>query len=169
MHSLVDLPRAYRRGASVLAGVVCLAVLAVACGCGRNLPDVAPVAGRVTFGGKPVEGGTIQFWPESGVPARGTITPDGSYRLSTFSQDDGAVLGPHTVTIEATQVHYGGPEINSIEEEMEYYSRKDAAPLDRPVIERLVPERYSKRDASGLTATVEPKENTIDFDLPAEP
>jgi len=79
------------------------------------------------------------------------------------------VLGPHTVTIEATKVQYGGPQINSIEEEMEYYSRKDAAPLERPVIERLVPERYSKRDTSGLTATIEPKENTISFDLPAEP
>jgi len=34
----------------------------------------------------------------------GTIEPDGSYRLTTFDSGDGALLGRHRVTIEATRI-----------------------------------------------------------------
>lgn len=151
-------------GTAALIGVA----LTTCFGYGDRLPEVAPVSGRVTIDGKPVVTGSVQFWPEAGRPARGSIGADGRYRLSTFSTDDGALLGPHKVTIEATKVHDNGPRIESIEEEIEYYSRKDAAPLTKPVIERLVPLRYSKRESSNLTAEVERGDNPIDFDLPAE-
>jgi len=140
-------------------------LMVLAAGCGPARPELAPVHGRVTLGGQAVPGGTIYFWPAQGPQARGTIGPDGSYSLTTFTDQDGAVLGQHAVTIEATRIQGNAPQVKSLEEEMAYYSRKDAPPVGPPAIERLVPERYSRRETSGLTATVRRGDNPIDFNL----
>ncbi len=59
-----------------------------------------PVQGRVFFRGKPLTQGRITFEPtDGGRDATGTIKPDGSFVLSTFGQDDGALPGVHTVKI----------------------------------------------------------------------
>jgi hypothetical protein len=142
-----------------------LLLLVASSGCGRGLPETAPVTGRVTLGGQPVPGGAIQFWPKSGRPARGAIQPDGTYTLTTFDDKDGAVLGQHVVTIEATRVEGPVPPIKSTEDEIAYYSRPGAKPLVEPKIERLVPERYGRRETSGLSAEVRRGGNQLDFNL----
>lgn len=147
-------------------GGLCLSLLA---GCGDGRPERVPVTGRVTYQGEPVTNGTIYFWPDDGPQARGNIAPDGSYRLRTFEKSDGAVLGRHTVTIEAKEVTAAGPEPQSMEEEFELFSDPNTEALPAPRVRWLVPERYADRSTSGLTAEVTPDENTIDFDLPAEP
>ena len=66
----------------------------------------APVRGTVTIAGQPLAIGRVLFAPASkgdglnaGKPALGVIQPDGSYVLSTYGDEDGAVVGDHTVTI----------------------------------------------------------------------
>lgn len=85
--------------------------LAVSCslavgGCGGEKFETAPAKGSVTFGGKKVTGGTITLSPVasgsdkrySGKAAIGTIQSDGTFVLTTYGDDDGAIIGKHQVT-----------------------------------------------------------------------
>jgi hypothetical protein len=59
------------------------------------------VTGKVTFAdGQPVTAGIVEFNSvEHKVAARGRIDSDGSFRLSTYGDGDGAIAGKHLVTI----------------------------------------------------------------------
>src|SRR6478752_10675518 len=77
---------------------------AVAIGCTKKGGlATAPVSGKVTYRGKAVPTGTVMFVPSEGPAATGEIGSDGSYKLTTFSPGDGAVIGTHKVTITALQ------------------------------------------------------------------
>jgi len=71
-------------------------------GCGNQF-ETAPVAGKVTVGGKPLPNGRVMMLPigegEVGPSAMGDIQEDGSYVLTTYKEGDGAVVGPHQVTV----------------------------------------------------------------------
>jgi len=123
-------------------------------GCGDGRPETIPVRGRITWNGSPVSGGRIMFYPEHGRPAMGVIGSDGHYSLDTFEP------GRHRVTIHATQTaESGGPK--SFAEELSGVSGVAEVNL-----QWLVPEEYSRRETTPLTAEVVPEHNTIDFDLP---
>jgi hypothetical protein len=86
-----------------LAGI--LALLACA-GCSKSEFDVAPVSGTVMIDGKPFTQGKVMFAPiatgearEAGRGAFGLLGPDGSFKLTTYDPDDGAVVGEHWVTV----------------------------------------------------------------------
>jgi hypothetical protein len=151
----------FRCGAAV---VVCLLGIALT-GCGGG-PRLAKVTGRVTVAGQPLTTGTIMFHPESGPSAVGGINPDGTYSLTTIKPGDGAVVGTHRVTIEATKVGPGSMvEAKSLEEEMKLATKVDKILVAGKVV-YLVPQKLSQVGTSGLTAQVEAKANQIDFDLP---
>ena len=83
--------------------VSCLAsfvLVLVGCTPSDRLPT-APVSGRVTLDGRPLEMGSVTFVPQdgSGRPATGSIQSDGSYRLGTYDDDDGALLGLHKISV----------------------------------------------------------------------
>ena len=150
----------------VLVAILAVSAALAAGGCGPGLPETAPVQGTVTYDGKPVTQGKIAFFPETGRPASGQIQPDGTYTLTTFSTDDGALLGKHVVTIES-MTSTGGEQPKSFEQEMARALDPTKRPPGQPVAKWLVPERYSNRNTSGLTAEVAPGKNTLDFNLPA--
>lgn len=86
-----------------LAGAVAAALIA---GCSKSPYELAPVEGRVTIDGAPMPIGKVMFAPTAkegnlnpGKPAFGAIQPDGSFKLSTYDDGDGAVVGVHWVTI----------------------------------------------------------------------
>lgn len=88
-----------------LAGLVLFSSLAFVAGCGGgDQMETATVTGKVTQDGKAVTGGTITFYPKaeegkpSGKPATGEVGSDGSYTLSTYANNDGAVVGMHEVS-----------------------------------------------------------------------
>src|SRR5262245_61620995 len=75
----------------------CLLVL----GCSpANHFAMAPVRGQVTYHGKPVSGASVAFLC-AGAPRPATAITDelGQYRLTTFSANDGAIIGTHVVTV----------------------------------------------------------------------
>ncbi|MBA4030414.1 MAG: hypothetical protein C0478_05920 [Planctomyces sp.] len=78
-------------------------LLFAGCGSADNFAT-APVKGVVTCKGQPVSGGTINFSPITmgkdglaGKPASGTVGTDGTFILTTYHDNDGAVVGKHRV------------------------------------------------------------------------
>jgi len=83
-------------------------VAALLAGCNSQMGDVH---GKITYQGKPVPVGSVLFVPkvpkeqfEAGKPASGAPNAAGEFQLSTFRQNDGALVGPHTVTYMAPQL-----------------------------------------------------------------
>jgi hypothetical protein len=105
------------------------------------------------------------FIPTTGPAATAQIQPDGTYLLTTFSAGDGAVLGPHKVTIDAKTFEGPlDPPPKSFEEEKErVLAGRSTVPQKQKWI---VPEKYARSHTSPLTATVERGENVVDFKLP---
>lgn len=118
-----------------------LAALFSPLGCSSH-PAVAPVSGKVTLDGEPLRFGSVMFQAVSGgQPATGTIQQDGTFSLSTFSSDDGAIVGQHRVRV----VCYSSQDP----------SRPEASgPAGDSLGQLLIPEKYTSLGASGLTADV---------------
>jgi hypothetical protein len=83
-------------------------ITALSCGgCGKQSSyEVAVVRGTVTLDGNPVTGGKVMFAPiaqgqnaKAGKPGFGALGPDGSFVISTYGVEDGAVVGNHWVSV----------------------------------------------------------------------
>jgi hypothetical protein len=133
------------RGLLMVGLIVCFAI-----GCGRKGGlETAPVTGKVTYKGKPLPNGTVMFVPAEGPAATGEIAADGTYHLSTYGSDDGAVLGQHKIAITALA------------------DMSNLLPEQRnPLPPSLIPDKYMSQDTSGLTAEVKRGENKVDLELP---
>lgn len=127
--------------------VVCL-LLGVAIGCQGNPSPTAPVTGRVTFRGFPLQGGTIVFTPDAtkgsrGAMAVGKIAGDGTYTLRS-GEIPGVAVGFYRVTIASLATSFNGS-----------YSPQS-----------VFPERYRDPELSKLACEVKANvPNRIDFNL----
>jgi hypothetical protein len=153
-----NLPPIRRIAASALYGLASLLLTTLLAGCDSG-PATAKVEGSVSFEGKPVTSGTIVFYPAEGRPTMGSINPSGTYKLG-----EEALVGSHTVTIESMQVSGAGPQPQTPRDEL-----KGLGFGGNPVVTWNVPEEYSNKSTSMLTAKVESgKTNVIPFDLKAK-
>ena len=148
----------------VIGFLICI----VSGACGPASPEMGDVNGVVTFNGQTVSAGTVQFWPEDGRPARGSIHEDGTFTLTTFDSNDGALVGKHRVTIKATRSDDSGPTIESTAAEISHFSQKGAKRIRAARVDWLVPEKYSDVNTTPLEATVENGSNEIDFKIEKE-
>jgi hypothetical protein len=73
-------------------------VLVTGGGCKRN-PRVVQVRGKVLYNGQPLPYGSVMFQPDKGQPAMADIGTDGSFTLSSYGPNDGAVPGKHSVSV----------------------------------------------------------------------
>ena len=134
-----------RKGRAFVLSVALPLASAFLTGCGGE--PIYPVQGRVVWKetgapAKELQGGSVEFESEGGekvASARGDIDAEGNFRLTTKTPGDGAFVGKHKVVV-------APPEANT----------------DLPQPKVLAP-KYRRPDTSGLTATVEAKENTIDL------
>ena len=148
-----------RAAVSLLLAMIVAAVV----GCGPERRETVPVTGRVMVGGQSLASGTITFWPDDGgPPAGGSIGADGTYRLTTYKDGDGAVLGTHKVTVQAEQVSETASAPKSINEEMKSRTLYSQPPVQ---VRQLVPARYAMRQSTNLTAEVGRDTGSLDFDL----
>lgn len=102
--------RFYSPVAAGLPVVVVVALLVGSSGCtgkGGSEYQVAPVKGKITYDGQAVKGGSIRFQPVTAVsgkegitgkPASGVVGDDGTFVLSTYGKEDGAVIGKHQLS-----------------------------------------------------------------------
>ena len=121
-------------------------IIAAAAGCGSDgLPGMVAIQGTVTYKGEPLTHGTVLYLPKdgSGRQARGEIQPDGRFELTTLRAGDGAQVGEYSIVVIALQPHPG----------------EDRAAIEAAggIIERgyVIPEKYTNRDTSGLSDTVD--------------
>ena len=132
----------------VRAALAAALVFTLAAGCGGDRVKTYPVTGKVTYKGKAVPNGTVNFVPASGPSATGELQKDGTFTLMTVTAGDGAVAGKHKVVIVAMA------------------DSKDALPEARsPTPPPIVPLKFTSLATTPLTADVEAKGNVIDFDL----
>ena len=131
------------------AWLVALVALVSAEGCGPRHPaETNPVSGNVVFAdGEPLATGgliLLESFEAEGQQfnARGEIQADGTFRLSTFDQGDGAVAGRHRVLVRAKR------------DETDWFER---GIVPRPVIDP----RFENFESSGLEFTVEQGNNTF--------
>ena len=89
----------WNRSHGKLAAVKLLMLLLPLVGCNNN-PPVAPVSGKVSLKNSTFVDGRVLFLPvNGGQQALGVIQEDGTFRLGTFSDDDGALVGEHHALI----------------------------------------------------------------------
>jgi hypothetical protein len=125
---------------------VSLLALVYVAGCGSG--GVHPVEGQVAWkDGRPANdlaGSLVIFeLPEKQTSSRGSIQADGSFRLTTDKENDGAPAGEHTVLIlEVGRKSLGGPDASAI------------AP-------GKIDTRYATPSSSDLRATVKPGKNKV--------
>jgi hypothetical protein len=127
-----------------------LAVLAGLVGCGGG--KTAPVNGRVKLkDGSDVSvlaGYSLTFEAEDGkTSAVGEVDRDGTFKLSTFGANDGAIPGKYRVAINAPN----NPD------------------PDKPPTRSKLPAKYANLETSGLTAEIKPGQNNIELDLDKAP
>jgi hypothetical protein len=110
----------------------------------RTRQPTHPVHGRAYFEGSPMAGAIVLLTQKgkTGAKAAGIVAADGSFTLSTYRGDDGAVAGEYAVTFAWREKLAGGQFGPS-----------------------LLPARYGKADASGLKATIKAGANVLVLEL----
>jgi hypothetical protein len=135
-------------------GLICrmflVLIVASVAGCGEK--NWATVNGTVTVNGAPIGPGTIMFEPTGSADPRarsgiGNFKEDGKYSIRSAGGRDGVPAGQYTVLIDGKPAESSGDE------------HVDASSVTR------IPAKYLNATTSGLTATLEAGENTVDFDL----
>jgi hypothetical protein len=121
-------------------------VLVVITGCGNQRPAY-PVEGKVVYpDGQPLTEGTVEFETiediKTRLNARGEIQPDGTFRLTTYVDNDGAVAGEHRALV------------------MPPLAVDNSAPVKRPI-----KAHYRGYETSGLRFTVKPEPNTFTIEV----
>lgn len=140
------------------------AMLALA-GCGGSSRAIKTdlVEGTVTFEGKPVANGTVNFSPvNSGVgnPAYGNTDEQGKYKLQTLlgKADAGTTPGEYIVTISKYDSIPTGKKVKG----------DDGNMYDETISKPGIPEAYMDRTKTPLKRTVVSGKNTFDFALTAD-
>ena len=138
-----------------MRAVLCTPTLLVSLvGCGSGARTY-PAGGRVTFpDGSPLDGGAVEFRSldtDPSVSARGMINADGTFSLTTYESDDGAVEGKHQALIVPKR-----PDGHRWEE-LRFSGQPP--PFDP---------RFQRFDTSGLTFTVTRQHSENDFHITVE-
>lgn len=149
--------------------VTFVAVTVAAAGCSSDTnPKTYEVSGVLTHNGKPVDEATLVFIPEGsdGYPATAITNADGSYQLTTFNANDGAVPGDYSIKVSKLEYKEGpaaGEQVyTSSEEENESYELAESAAAPP---KNLLPAKYANPMTSELNYTVTETPATFDIDL----
>lgn len=153
---------------------VALAAVAVLCGggCGRRLPAVEMVQGRVLLDGEPLDGASVGFLPAApgkGVHAFGLTDTDGSFRLTTMpdgAAGAGTATGDYRIVIsKIVRIDPAGPPPSVKPRPGASYPKLERVGAWQPDNLIIVPDAYGMAETSGLTATVKPGVNELTFEL----
>jgi hypothetical protein len=114
------------------------------CGGDSRVPSF-PVSGQVLVKGEPASGAFVVFHPiglQSESKPSAQVGPDGSFKLTTIDEADGAPAGDYTVTVQWWKVVRNG---------------NDATPGPN-----VVPPPYDRPETSPIKVTVAEGENQLE-------
>ena len=111
-------------------------------GCGGGRPTLVPVAGKVFIDNKPLTSGTVVFVPEGGRQSTGSINNDGTFSLSCFKLNDGALIGKHKISVTSNESLNG-----------------DTA------LRWFIPPKYNEVSTSGLTQEIKGPTDSVMINL----
>ena len=131
-----------RRSCMLLFGLLTMPLLI---GCGSRMNQVE---GKVVFKGsttpaRELAGYQVMFEStEQKVSANGVVQSDGTFRVGTEKDNDGAILGKHRVALSPPSEEEGKP---------------------RP--KKLIPDRYGSFDTSQLEVVIKPGTNQVTLEV----
>jgi hypothetical protein len=153
--------------------VLLLALSLALAGCSRG--KAVKVEGVLTLDGKPFPGATVVFVPAegNGRSASGLSEEDGSFRLTTFKPDDGALPGEYKITVSFVEAEKstetGDPMERDNKSKMAFFSKmspegraKEKAREQKA--RKPVPEVYTDLNRTPLRCTV-PVEGKVELSL----
>lgn len=151
----------------LLAVSLSVAGLVIILGCGGDESGLASrykVSGKVTYKGEPVAKGGITFEPTKPPMPQGRIASgsieNGYYTVTTATPNDGALPGDYKVIVTASDLDVAklsGGQLLHQGDEGHVKALKSA--------KSMVPAKYNKGETTPLTAKVEARSNSLDFDL----
>ena len=157
-------------GTKIVVALLLVSVSLVLAGCGGPArPAMAPASGTVLFQGKPLEGAEVVFLSDASPRnASGKTDAQGKFRLTTYENFDGAVLGEYKVTVAKTQINEAM--IGNVDDPSASYGAAMAAAAAGKIENKNeLPAKYATAESSGLTAKVTKEgPNDFTFDLKAE-
>jgi hypothetical protein len=135
---------------------IAAALLALAAGCGGR----GDVSGKVTYKGKPLVWGTVQFEGSDGMLKQGNINSDGSYAVQ------GVKTGEAKVAVSSVNPNSSDfqPRLADDRQRLEE-GRAPASPRSQVKGWFPIPEKYDTPHKSGLTYPIKSGDNTIDIEL----
>ncbi len=125
-------------------------LLITVAGCSGDELKLVPVEGHVTLDGQPVADAGVCFEPVDGGPVGSATTDAGGYFSINTANRPGAISGKHYVTL--------------TKQRMLGLNSDGSLGLNGVTVEWIVPQRYTKKATSGLTADVG-EQTTFRFDL----
>jgi hypothetical protein len=130
-------------------------LLILLAGCGGK---TSSVSGKVTFQGRPLEGGSVILYCEDKQIVRGLIGPDGTYTIPNVPK------GVATVTVKA---HAPIPAGFQLKQQLPPSKDGPRPPLTEKIAGEpdAVPECYGLPEESGLQVQVGPGRVVFDIDL----
>lgn len=141
------------------------------CGGGPKRPPLGTVRGKITYNGAPVKNAMVTFLGD-GAPrmAKGTTDDNGNYQLTSYEENDGAIIGSHVVTVMPMGVFVESSEDVPQDYEAMNKSLDNARQMSAQQKEQLekkppVPVKYTDRSTTDLRKDVKEGENVIDLEL----
>lgn len=117
-------------------------------GCGDPKVERVPVSGVVLIDGKPLDGGTIRFVPETGRPASSAIRADGRFEVANEGLSGPAELGllpgEYRVQVSSSEI------------------------VDDETINWKAPQHYADFRTSGLVAVIDGPTSDLTFELQSQ-
>ena len=124
--------------------ILCVVLLSTGCGGASR----GYVSGTVTLDGQPLSDATVEFQPDSGTPSYGETNGSGRYTLALSADEEGAVLGMHTIRVSTFRVT----------------AKEDGS---RQTIPEQVPDRFNAN--STMKREVTAGRQTIDIEMTSGP
>lgn len=134
-----------------------LSLVLASCGRDPRLPELVPVSGTVTLGGRPLGGALVRFLPVGetrGSAGSGRTDAAGKYRLYSNRAEPGTAVGEYRVTIEMVPGAAAGAD-----------PAESVIPSDIPRAPQGLPPVYGSPAKTPLTATVPEGGGVVDFAL----
>jgi hypothetical protein len=145
--------------AGLLSVVLAALTLSANFGCGgsEQLP-LAPVTGKVTVDGQPLQEGRLLFRPATGRAGRGRVENGVIVEASTYGVNDGLVVGRHKVAIQPI------PDVEKV-------APTSASPSyvqnlrEARAKAATIPTKYQDVDGSGLEVEIQDDDNELTLEL----